>query len=196
MSDAMIIRRGGSGGGGGGGNMQSKTVTPTASGFTVTPDIGYDGLSRVIVNGDTDLKASNIKSNINIFGVTGNYTGTGLDKSNAVLKVVTSSGCSIYVTGTGYSQSHTNSEGFPRSGSTDVIEHFFSIPPSAFGTINVRAHNSYGDNTNTVSVNTAGRAYEVLCGGVNIILDGTFGLQSGYTLGSYWKYSDRYKYIY
>jgi hypothetical protein len=71
MSDAYIVRRCKIIQGGGGGNMQSKTVTPTASGFTVTPDSGYDGLSSVIVNGDTDLKASNIKNGINIFGVTG-----------------------------------------------------------------------------------------------------------------------------
>jgi hypothetical protein len=121
--------------------------------------------------------------------------GGGFDPNGAVLKVVTSTGCTVTVTGTGYSQTHQDSDGFPRSDDANVTEHFFSIPPSAFGTINVRAHNSYGDNTNTVSVNTAGRAYEVLCGGVNIILDGTFGLQSGYTLTEDWAYSDRYKQI-
>jgi hypothetical protein len=61
----------------GGGTYQSKNVTPNAAGQTVTPDGGFDALSSVTINGDTDLLASNIKSGINIFGVTGNYTGGG-----------------------------------------------------------------------------------------------------------------------
>lgn len=53
---------------------QSKTVTPTAAGQTVTPDSGKV-LSSVVVNGDADLAAGNIKSGVNIFGVTGTYAG-------------------------------------------------------------------------------------------------------------------------
>ena len=49
---------------------QSKTVTPTASGFRVLPDDGKV-LSSVVVNGDSDLIAENVKNGINIFGVTG-----------------------------------------------------------------------------------------------------------------------------
>jgi len=51
--------------------MQSKTVTPTGSQLTVTPDAGYSGLSSVTVNGDTDLKPSNVRKNINIYGTVG-----------------------------------------------------------------------------------------------------------------------------
>lgn len=56
--------------GGGGKPEQSKTVTPNAAGFTVTPDAGKT-LSSVVVNGDSDLAAGNIKSGVDIFGVTG-----------------------------------------------------------------------------------------------------------------------------
>lgn len=58
--------------GGGQKPEQAKTVTPTAAGFTVTPDAGKV-LSSVVVNGDADLTEGNIKDGINIFGVSGAY---------------------------------------------------------------------------------------------------------------------------
>lgn len=55
---------------------QEKTVTPTASGVVVTPDTGYT-LSKVTVNGDSNLKATNIKSGVKIFGITGTLESGG-----------------------------------------------------------------------------------------------------------------------
>lgn len=57
-------------------STQEKTVTPTAAGVTVTPDSGKY-LSKVTVSGDADLVAGNIKQGVDIFGVTGTYTGSG-----------------------------------------------------------------------------------------------------------------------
>lgn len=65
--------------------LQSKTVTPTASSQTVTADSGYDGLSKVTVNGDVNLVAENIKNGISIFGVSGNYQGSGSGTSDVEL---------------------------------------------------------------------------------------------------------------
>lgn len=175
MSNCMIVRRGRSK------KLQAKTVTPSKSQQVVTPDSGYDGLSQVTVNGDNDLVASKIKKGVNIFNVTGTYEGEGFDANGAVLKVITSTGCTVLVTGTGYSKTHQQADGFPRVDDANVTEHFFSIPASAFGTITVKATNTYGDNTKTLTVDTAGKVYEQLCGGINIILNSTFGLQEGYS---------------
>lgn len=57
--------------------LQSKTVSPATSSQTIKPDNGYDGLSQVIVAGDANLKAENIKNGVSIFNVTGTYKSSG-----------------------------------------------------------------------------------------------------------------------
>lgn len=57
--------------------LQEKTVTPETLPTVIGPDEGYDGLSQVTVNPDSQLKAENIRSGKTIFGVSGNFTGGG-----------------------------------------------------------------------------------------------------------------------
>lgn len=57
--------------GGGSVKLQEKTVEPSSQSINVKPDAGYVGLSQVTVEGDAKLIASNIKSGVTIFGVTG-----------------------------------------------------------------------------------------------------------------------------
>lgn len=58
---------------------QSKTVSPSTTEQTVTPDADYDGLDSVKVEAvtsaiDANITAQNIKAGVNILGVTGSYT--------------------------------------------------------------------------------------------------------------------------
>ena len=55
--------------------LQEVNVTPSTQSQTITPSQGYDGLSKVVVSGDSDLIAENIKQGVEIFGVTGTLQG-------------------------------------------------------------------------------------------------------------------------
>lgn len=65
--------------------LQSRTVTPSSSQQTIYPQSGYDALSSVIVNGDSNLVSNNIKSGTSIFGIIGNYTGSGYQVKRSFL---------------------------------------------------------------------------------------------------------------
>lgn len=54
--------------------LQEKQVTPTAEEISVTPDEKYAALSKVVILGDSQLKPENIKSGVEIFGVSGALT--------------------------------------------------------------------------------------------------------------------------
>ena len=57
-------------------DYQEKTTQATAFPVSVTPDVGYDALTKVTVTAPANLSASNIKSGVNIAGVTGSYAPT------------------------------------------------------------------------------------------------------------------------
>lgn len=54
-------------------DYQEKTTQATSFPVSVTPDVGYDALSKVTVTAPANLSAANIKSGVNIAGVTGSY---------------------------------------------------------------------------------------------------------------------------
>lgn len=63
--------------------LQSRTASPSTSIQYIRPSAGYDGLSYVMIKGvtssiDKDIKAENIKSGVEILGVTGTYTGENI----------------------------------------------------------------------------------------------------------------------
>ena len=73
---------------------QAKSATPSASQKTVTPDSGKL-LNKVIIAGDSDLVAGNIKKGVDIFGV----TGTLVDVSKQGLEWVKTQNVDSYVNG-------------------------------------------------------------------------------------------------
>lgn len=68
---------------------QTKTVAPSTSKQTISPDAQYNGLTSVTVNAvtnaiDSNIVADNIKKDVSILGVTGTYAPEeGIDTSDA-----------------------------------------------------------------------------------------------------------------
>ena len=57
-------------------DYQEKTTQATTFPVVVTPDTEYDAMTKVTVTAPTNLTGSNIKSGVNIAGVTGTYAPT------------------------------------------------------------------------------------------------------------------------
>ena len=68
-------------------------VTPSQKTKTLVPDSDHSGFSKVTVNGDDNLVASNIRKGVTIFGVTG--TNEGGEDSPIIMGNVVLSGLSI-----------------------------------------------------------------------------------------------------
>lgn len=68
-------------------------VTPSKKTKTLVPDSDHSGFSKVTVNGDDNLVASNIRKGVTIFGVTG--TNEGGEDSPIIMGDVVLSGLSI-----------------------------------------------------------------------------------------------------
>lgn len=80
-------------------DLQEKTVIPVKEGNIVTPDIGYDGLSKVTIPMDADYIPGNIRKDIDIWGI----VGTMIPVNNYTLSIATPSAIGITIsTPTGY----------------------------------------------------------------------------------------------
>lgn len=80
--------------------MSGQTITPSSTSQTIATDGKYM-LGDIIVSGDANLQATNIKQGISIFGKTGTYTGSAaviepLDTSNFSMSI-SSSKVNLYI---------------------------------------------------------------------------------------------------
>lgn len=85
--------------------LQEKTVTPETLPTVIGADEGYDGLSQVTVNPDSQLKAENIRSGKTIFGVEGSFVGEEVSVDLNPAEITSLSfytPSKSYTTGTGY----------------------------------------------------------------------------------------------
>lgn len=74
-------------------NKSGENVTPGTNAKTVNTS-GYYMLGNIVVAGDADLTAANIKKGVNVFGVTGAFTSDATAAANQIL-----SGKTAYVNG-------------------------------------------------------------------------------------------------
>ena len=77
--------------------LQQKEATPSAAYQNITADNGHCGLSIVGIKGDSNLNSNNIKDGTTIFGITGNYKGSGYKQFQFTNVAATSSGLTVSV---------------------------------------------------------------------------------------------------
>lgn len=159
----------------------AQTYTPGTVDQTIAANRILTGVQTI--KGDADLVASNIKNGVNIFGVTGNYSGSGSDTSDATasasdiksgktayiatgkttgtMSTVTAPNPSISVSGSGVvTASYSMSSGYTAGGSKSATHTLSSSDDPYFIASNIK-------------------------NGVNIFgLNGTYSGSSSFTLGS------------
>lgn len=80
--------------------LQSKTIRPGASDYTVTADSGYNGLSSVVVEGDEDLNSNNIMYGVKIFDYSGIATSDATANESDIVRGKTAYVYGRKITGT------------------------------------------------------------------------------------------------
>ena len=101
-----------------GGVTSSRYQLTTKEGYWYTPSTGNVAVASagdyivngpIVVYGDTNLIASNIKSGTSIFGVTGTYTGSGSSSSSSISTATVTINANSVITSVAYTRVSTNS---------------------------------------------------------------------------------------
>ena len=121
--------------------LEEKTINVVIEGSTITPDEGYDGLSKVNINKIDNVRSEYIKNGIEILGVKGSLIGLIPEKVN-----VKSKDEDFYV--------------YPSFGKTGITE--IKVEKENLGTLNIEENGTYlskdysVDGFNEVNVNVQG----------------------------------------
>lgn len=125
--------------------LQELNVTPNGSDQTHTPGSGYDGYSKVVVVGDSNLTEGNIKKGVSIYGKTGTYEGSSAEPNLQYLEVTPARAAHIYEPDEGY-------DGFSEvkvTGDGDLLPENIVSGVTIFG---VEGTASGGETAKTVSI--------------------------------------------
>ena len=101
-------------------SQAAKSITPGTSNQTVSSGVYLSG--NITVLGSSNLVASNIKSGVNIFGVTGTYTDDATASNSRILSGYTAYKAGTKLTGTMPNLTSSTDIDFQTTNSTPVIE--------------------------------------------------------------------------
>lgn len=147
--------------------LVSLTVTPSTTTQTITPQSGTDGYNTISVSAvtsaiDSDIKASNIKSGVNILGVTG--TVTELVGETRTVSVTSTSGNTFIPSSgkNGITSIKCNPTNKALTITPTTTSQTFTVPTnySGYGTVTCNASSGGTTPTGTLSI-TANGVYDV-----------------------------------
>ena len=107
------------------GILQTKTITPTAAGGTVTPDSGYDGFSSVTLPEEVNLIPANISRGTSIYGVVGTADTATFDIEKFFARTLTDLTLGVPTIGSYMFYQNTTLQSFTDTSLTDLGQYAF-----------------------------------------------------------------------
>lgn len=107
------------------GILQTKNITPTAAGETVTPDTGYDGFSAVTIPAEPDLAPANIADGVSIYGVIGTAQTVNFNVAAFFARTLTALSLDVSIIGDYFFYQNTVLQSFTDTELATLGQHVF-----------------------------------------------------------------------